>query len=101
MATLVQPKKNLKQEVRHLVFEWSKFPIDYWWRKKYNVPFGSKQHREMSFFDMLFEFEENKMLFDKKIDLEVDEDEEYEVMSQDEIDKEYETIDIEDLPEDL
>lgn len=50
--------KTLKNEI----IEWnSKFPVDRWWRLKHNVPYMSKQHREASFIDMLFEFEEEMM----------------------------------------
>lgn len=37
------------------------FPIDRWWRKKYNIPFGSKTHMEANFLDQVFEYEEDKM----------------------------------------
>lgn len=54
---------NLTNNVRNFIQFWNdKFPIDYWWRKKYSVPFGSPQHREMNFIDMKIEFEEDKML---------------------------------------
>ena len=37
------------------------YPVDVWWRRKYNVPFGSKVHREANFIDMMIEWEEEKM----------------------------------------
>ena len=44
-------------EMKSLVINWNtKFPVDYWWRKQYNVPFGSEQHRSMTFLDMAFEY---------------------------------------------
>lgn len=37
-----------------------KYPYDRWWRKKYGVAFGSKQHREASFIEMVIEFKEDR-----------------------------------------
>lgn len=53
---------NLKKEVNNFLFEWHKFTIDYWWRKKYHVSFGSIQHREMNFIDMLIEYQEEILI---------------------------------------
>lgn len=46
---------------RKFILEWNNsFPLDYWWRKKYNVPFNSPRHRETSQIDIYFEWlEEN------------------------------------------
>lgn len=41
--------------------------IDYWWRKKHSVPFGSKVHLEANFIDMYFEWQEDKLY--KEIEL--------------------------------
>lgn len=52
-----------KGDIRDFVYRWNyKFPIDRWWRKKYNVAFNSPQHKEMSFIDMRIEYEE-ELLF--------------------------------------
>ena len=86
-----QSKLNLKSNVKDFVIDWNnKFPIDFWWRKKYNIPFGSKAHREANFIDMLIEFEEQKMMVENvsKTDDDFDNDENFEVMNQDEIDEE-------------
>jgi len=51
------------------VISWNqKYPVDAWWRRKYNVPFMSRAHREISFLEQLFDFFEDKMMnsFDKK-----------------------------------
>ncbi len=41
------------------VIAWNiQYPIDYWWRSKYKVAFGSVKHRSINFFDVLFELEE-------------------------------------------
>ena len=53
--TISQQKLKLRKDI----IDWnSKFPIDYIWRKKYGVAFGSPEHRQMSFIDMLFDIEE-------------------------------------------
>ena len=44
----------------------TKFPIDYWWRKKHNIPFGSKKHNEMSLIDMRLEYEEDGLYEEMK-----------------------------------
>ena len=52
----------MKKTLRNEIIEWnSKFPVDRWWRLRYNIPYMSKQHREASFINMLFEFEEEMM----------------------------------------
>jgi hypothetical protein len=53
---------SLQDNLKSFIIKWNKkFPIDHWWRKKYNVPFGSKAHREMSLIDMMIDFEEDSM----------------------------------------
>ena len=48
---------DLKQEV----VSWNvRFPVDRWWRMKQIIPFLSPAHREASFLDQLFEYEEDK-----------------------------------------
>lgn len=39
----------------------AKFPVDRWYRKKYNIPFNSPKHRECSFIDQLREYTEEKL----------------------------------------
>lgn len=52
-----------KNKIREEVLQWNqRFPIDFWWRKKHNVPFMSKTHREASFLDQVFEYEEDKLM---------------------------------------
>lgn len=53
---------NNRKFVRDFVLEWNEtFPIDHWWREKYGIPFNSPQHREVSFIDMRFEWEEDRL----------------------------------------
>lgn len=40
--------------------KWSNtWRFDYWWRKKYNIPFGSEAHRNISQIDIKMEYIEN------------------------------------------
>lgn len=49
--------KPRSSDLRSLVISWNNdFPVDYWWRKHFDVPFGSEKHRQMSFLDMTFEY---------------------------------------------
>jgi len=101
-------KKTLKKEINNFLFEWHRFAIDYWWRKKYNIPFGSIQHREMNFIDMLIEYQEelsiNKVISEENYNEEDEEDEalglndvnkkEIIKLSEDEIEDDYENLDL-------
>lgn len=50
--------KNLKEEI----IIWNmQFPVDKWWRDKYKIPFMSKLHRDCSFINQLFEYEEERI----------------------------------------
>ena len=50
-------------ELRKAIIKWNhNYPIDFLWRKKYGVAFGSQEHRQMSFLDMLFDLEEDMMM---------------------------------------
>jgi len=43
--------------------DWNiRFPFDYQWRRKYNVPFGCTKHRNMDLFDIKFDIEEERMI---------------------------------------
>ncbi|MEO6682379.1 MAG: hypothetical protein ABIN48_06095 [Ginsengibacter sp.] len=54
-----KPISQQRVNLRKYIIEWnSKYPIDFIWRKKYGVAFGSPEHRHMSFLDMLFDIEE-------------------------------------------
>lgn len=60
-------KNNAQEEIDKFIFKWHDFPFDYWWRKKYKIPFGSQAHREMNFIDMYIEYRE-EFLLNKAID---------------------------------
>lgn len=38
------------------------FPYDFWWRKKYNIPFLSKEHKGMTFEAIKFAYHEYKFI---------------------------------------
>lgn len=48
-------------DIRDYIINWNiRFPVDRWWRKKYNIALNSVSHRESSFLDQLIEYEEDK-----------------------------------------
>ncbi len=54
---------KLKEKIRNEIIHWNNsFPLDYYWRKKYNIPFGSAQHRSATFLDMARDYEEERMM---------------------------------------
>lgn len=107
METL-KPQRRTKDEIEHFIFSWHEFPLDYWWRKKYNIPFGSRQHREMNFIDMLVEYREDLLLkelskkeeereeadFDRQFGLDKGSSKEVVHMTQEEIDEDYDNLDL-------
>lgn len=80
------------------------FPIDYFWRKKYNIPFGSQEHKAANFILMALDLKEDKMFkeyLEKKERIESGEDEIFKTqnknvvkMTQSDIDDEFDNLDI-------
>ena len=105
----VTENQTTENSVDRWIFRWHDFPFDFWWRKKYHVPFGSAAHREMSFIDMYIEWREdlmiNRSLEQQDTDGWTSEDEEalglskkptnMVKMSQQEIEEDYENLDLE------
>ena len=95
-----QKTSELRQKVINFIATWhSGFILDYWWRKKYNVPFGSLKHRSMNFIDMYIEYQEEieiKNLREKEKKSEEEFDENIHV-SQEEIDEDYEKLNLEEF----
>lgn len=103
-------EKNLEEktsnELKHFILDWHQFIIDYWWRKKYNIPFGSESHRKMNFIDMAIEFTENEVVDEIRRDSErlFQEREDAELgisanpdeikVSEEQIDEDYKTLDL-------
>ena len=55
----------MKKDYNQYILDWNnRFPVDRWWRNKYNIPFMSKAHQEISFLDQLFEYREDKVFKD-------------------------------------
>lgn len=49
----------------NIIFDWNvRFRLDRRWRKKYNIPFGSKEHLESNQIDIFLDLREDE-LFDK------------------------------------
>ena len=49
---------NIKQEI----IAWNnRFPLDRWWRKKYDVSYLSSNHRESTFYQQYYEYHEDLM----------------------------------------
>lgn len=54
---------EISNKIKRFILNWdARFPIDRWWRQKYNVPFNSPTHREFNFIDMYIEFVEDRMV---------------------------------------
>lgn len=106
----MKPSKNqkanvLRTEVSNFLTRWhNDFILDYWWRKKHDVAFGSAAHREMNFIDMFIEYQEEVIIKRAQLKEQRKEEEDWlgkerfenmVQMSQQEIDDDYENIDIE------
>ena len=99
---------ELKNSVDRFIFRWHDFPFDFWWRKKYHIPFGSAAHREMSFIDMYVEWREDLIMsrsLEEQSDGWTEEDEKalglkpndttVVSMTQEQIEEDYENLDLE------
>lgn len=92
--------------MRGFIIRWNeRFPIDYFWRKKYNIPFGSQEHKAANFILMAIDLKEDKMFKEYMKAKEEGSDKEYEglspkknsniiKMSQKEIEQEFDDIDL-------
>jgi hypothetical protein len=95
-------QNKIRDEIRQQINNWnSKFPIDYWWRKKYNIPFGSSAHREANLIDMFYDYEEEKIMnkLIEKMSSEESEEKEADLnvgkkMSKKELDDAFDNLDI-------
>lgn len=107
MAEMLKPRTTIKDDINHFIFNWHEFPLDYWWRKRYNIPFGSRKHREMNFIDIYVEYQEGLLLQKYEDDYESKQseiednaiglkksDKEIVNMTAKEIDEDYENLDL-------
>lgn len=59
LAKKIRGAKESEDSFKEQIINWNlNFPIDFLFRKKFNIVFGSKRHREMRFEDMIFELSE-------------------------------------------
>lgn len=57
-----KPYYHDKEYVKDFVYRWNlDFPLDRWYRSKYNIAFNSPTHREISVLDIRYEWEEYKL----------------------------------------
>lgn len=55
-------------DIRSFVTRWNNlFPIDLWYRRRYNIPFNSEKHREVCQIDVYFEWIEYRLLEQKPL----------------------------------
>lgn len=48
--------------IREFMIWWNTtFPVDYWYRQKHKIAFNSKDHRDITLFDILCEWEEDNL----------------------------------------
>lgn len=76
----------------NFLIQWNRLLLDYWWRKKYKVPFGSSLHREINLLDVLYEYNEEITI--KKLLNKIDESNEANGQPQFEIDEDYDSINL-------
>jgi hypothetical protein len=85
MAIVISRQEAINLSVPLFIVEWNnKYPYDRWWRSKYNIPFGSNQHKETNFISMKIEYQED-LLF-QKIKKEIEDNSE-ESLSEKEVDR--------------
>jgi len=53
---------EFEKDAKRFLTEWNlRHPIDFWWRKKYNVSFGSREHFQTDFIDQYLEYIEDEV----------------------------------------
>lgn len=58
----------MDESLKKQIIAWNnRFPVDKFWRDKHNVAFNSKLHRETSFLDQLFEYQEEVLFEEHKV----------------------------------
>lgn len=64
-------KKISVEKLEQFILEWNaRFKYDRLWRKKYNIPFGSKKHLEANQIDIYLDILEDKLADKIKLELE-------------------------------
>jgi hypothetical protein len=55
--------------LKEFIYKWNiNFPVDKWYRDRYKIPFGSPNHRKISFLEMRVEYEEYLLFESFKFD---------------------------------
>jgi len=68
-------RKRVEEGIKEEAIAWAlKHPIDYHWRKHFNIPFGSKEHLNATFLEQQLWYEENKYVEELKDSIEIDAD---------------------------
>lgn len=63
-----QPHIVEKVDFDIFIVEWNnKFPLDYWYRKKFKIPFNSLEHRSLSLLTIIYEYRED-IVIQRQID---------------------------------
>ena len=58
---------SLEEDIKLFIRYWNNtYPIDRWWRKKYNVAFNSPAHKQQCILDMRIDWEEDRMFNDSQ-----------------------------------
>lgn len=68
------------QSSKAFLLHWNyQFPVDKWWRKKYNIPLFSEQHLQISQLDIALEYLEDKLYEElvEKIDIDKKKEKDY------------------------
>jgi hypothetical protein len=48
-----------RKSIRNFIIAWNiAYPLDKWWRDKYNIAFNSQKHRDSNILDVCIEYEE-------------------------------------------
>lgn len=64
---ILRKKNSCHLDLDKFIQDWNnKYPYDRWWRKKYNIPFGSKLHKQASFIEMAYEYKEDMYYYKLK-----------------------------------
>lgn len=53
------------------------FPLDLWWRHKYNIPFGSEAHKRINYAEICFDYIEHSLLKEASEETEDFEDDDF------------------------
>lgn len=101
----MERKLTTQEQANEFLLDWHRFPLDYWWRKKYNVAFGSPKHRAINFIDVYLEYCEMLLVISQNENSADSEEDDYPEsnnrkavdMTQKEIDKDFEEIDLTDF----